>query len=260
MDRASTRILISIAAVLVCAGIWPAEAAGPWRDDRPITVGHRGTSVMADENTMAAYAAAWEQGLDVFELDPKLTADGIYVIMHDETVDRTTNGHGKVADLTLAEIKQLRTTSGQEVPTFKEALDFAAAKGMGVYLDLKSPPPDEGALLVAMVKEAGMTDRVIAGCWQKQTCRMIEAREPAISTCVGWPWPALTLGSAARLGADAVGTLRQLASSAAVKAAHRRHLRVITMPINDEAQLSKFKARGIDALQTDDPRLVAAPR
>jgi glycerophosphoryl diester phosphodiesterase len=247
-------------AVLAIGSALPAGAAGPWRDDRPITVGHRGTGVLADENTMAAYEAAWKAGLDVFELDPKLTADGVYVIMHDDTVDRTTTGHGKVAELTLAEIQQLRTASSQQVPTLEEALRFAAAKGMGVYLDLKSPPPDGGAQLVALVAAAGMTDRVIAGCWQKQACAMIEAREPAISTCVAWPWPALPFGQAQRLGADAVGTLRQLASSPAIRAAHRHHLRMITMPLNTPAEIQKMKARGLDGLQTDDPRLLATPR
>ena len=230
--------------------------AGPWREDGPTTVGHRGTRELADENTMAAYRVAWEHGLDVFECDPKLTADGVYVLMHDDTVDRTTDGSGKVSDLTLAEVKKLRTRSGQEVPTLEEALAFARAHGMGVYLDLKSPPADGGELLVRTIAAAGLTERVIVGCWHQETCRMMEAREPALSTCIAWPWPALTFGQAQRLDADAVGTLRGLASQWAIDRAHRHGLRMITMPINDPAELKKFKARGLDGLQSDDPRLL----
>jgi glycerophosphoryl diester phosphodiesterase len=216
--------------------------------------------VLADENTLAAFHIAWEHGLDVFECDPKLTADGVYVIMHDDTVDRTTNGSGKVSELTLGEIKVLRTAGGEEVPTLEETLRFARDHGMGVYLDLKSPPPDGGVELARLLAETEMTERVIVGCWHQATCRMMEAQEPALSTCISWPWPALTFSQARRLGADAVGTLKGLASASALRRAHRRGLRMITMPINDLDQLHKLKARGLDGLQSDDPRLLQTVR
>jgi len=250
-----SRTLIILTAIFLLSAAGDGKAT-PWRDDRPITVGHRGTTVLADENTMAAYQIAAEYGLDVIECDPKLTQDGVYVIMHDDAVDRTTNGHGRVADLTLAEIQELRTASGHEVPTLEQVLLFARDHDLSVYLDMKSPPADQGALLVKLLEDTGMTERVIAGCYHQKTCRMIEERNPKISTCVSWPWPVVTLGQAKRLGADTAGTLRGLASRGAVKRAHRQGLHMITMPINSKAELDKFKTRGLDALQSDDPRLL----
>lgn len=247
---AATLLLLLVLAV---AG---AARASPWLDSRPITVGHRGTTIIEDENTMASYQAAVDHGLDVIECDPKLTADGVYVIMHDDTVDRTTDGSGAISSMTLEEVRELRTASGHQVPTLEEVLVLARDYDMSVYLDMKSPPPDGAALLVGLIEDLGMTDRVIVGCWRKKTCRMVEARDPKISTCVSWPWPALTMGQAERMGADAIGTLRGLASKWAVRRAHQRGLRVITMPINDPDELIEFKARGLDALQSDDPRLL----
>jgi glycerophosphoryl diester phosphodiesterase len=241
---------------VVFIGIAGPALGSPWRSDRPITVGHRGTRVLADENTMAAFAAAYENGLDMFEVDPRMTRDGVYVIMHDPTVDRTTNGHGKVADLTLSQIEELRTASGQEVPTLQQALAFAKSHHMGVYLDMKVPPPDGAALLVKLVEDAGMTDDVIVGCWHNSTCRMVERRKPEISTCISWPWPMLTLEQAKASGADAVGTLKGLASKPMIRHAHRLGLRVITMPIIGAENLEKFDRRGLDALQADDPRIL----
>lgn len=234
----------------------PARAGGPWRDGRPITVGHRGTPLLADENTLEAYAMARDYGLDMFECDPRLTRDGVYVIMHDETVDRTTNGTGKVSDMTLAEIKRLRTKSGHRVPTFKEALDFARDNGMGVYIDIKEPGDDTCGLLIRTVIEAKMADRVIAGCYERKTLRAIERMAPEISTCVSWPWPAFSFADARGLGADAVGTLAGLASEDAIEKAHRNGLKVITMPINNESEVRDFLDRGLDAIQTDDPKML----
>jgi glycerophosphoryl diester phosphodiesterase len=232
------------------------STASPWRDDRPTTMGHRGTPMLEDENTMAAFKAAYDHGLDMFECDPKLTKDGIYVIMHDDTVDRTTDGIGPVSEMTFEEVRKLRTKAGHRVPTLEEALTFARERDMNVYLDIKDPPEDGGALLVKVIRDAGMTERVVAGCWHKETVRMIEEIAPEISTCISWPWPALTMGQARRLGVDAVGTLKGLASKFSIRLAHKKGLKMVTMPINTGEDLEKFNRRGLDAFQSDDPRLL----
>ncbi len=229
----------------------------PWRDDRAVTVGHRGTTLLADENTIASFEAAWRHGVDIFECDPRMTEDGVYVIMHDPDVSRTTDGEGKVKDMTLAEIKKLRTDSGHRVPTLREVLEFARAKDMGVYLDVKELPPDKAEKLVNEIEDTGMTGMVIVGCYHVLTCIWVEKLNPAISTCISWPYPALTLGQARLLGADAVGTLTGLATEPMVKLAHQYGLRVITMPVNNAEKLEELRNIGVDALQSDDPRLLA---
>lgn len=232
-----------------------AASASPWRADGPTTVAHRGTTVIADENTLAAYTAAAENGAHVIECDPRPTKDGVLVIMHDETVDRTTDGKGRVADLTLAEVKKLRTKSGHEVPTLAEALAFARERGMGVYLDMKPSPKDGGALLMKTVAEAGMTERVIVGCYDLRFASSIHRLAPTASICISWPFPA-SFALARLVGADSVGTLTELATPLAIRIAHLYGLKMVTLPINDPAKLRKMRSAGLDGLQSDDPRLL----
>lgn len=89
----------------------------------PLIIGHRGASAGAPENTLAAFALAQEQGADGVELDVQFSADGQIVIMHDATVDRTTNGTGRVTDLTLAQLQALDAGAGQTIPTLDELFE-----------------------------------------------------------------------------------------------------------------------------------------
>src|SRR6056297_841327 len=90
---------------------------------------HRGASAVAPENTLAAFTAALQAGADGIELDVHLTRDGVPVVMHDETVDRTTNGSGRIRDLSHAEIDDLDAGSwfgprwrGEKIPTLEKVL------------------------------------------------------------------------------------------------------------------------------------------
>lgn len=94
---------------------------------RPLIIGHRGASAHAPENTLAAFALAIAQGADGIELDVKRCASGEVVVMHDETVDRTTNGAGKVHELSLAELRRLDAGHGERVPTLDEVFDLVAS-------------------------------------------------------------------------------------------------------------------------------------
>ena len=87
---------------------------------RPLIIGHRGASAEAPENTLAAFALAQEQGADGIELDVQLSADGWPVVIHDNTLARTTNGQGKVQQFTLAQLQALDAGEGQSIPTLDE--------------------------------------------------------------------------------------------------------------------------------------------
>lgn len=116
-------------------------------------ISHRGEHLRHPENTLAAFAEAAQVGADYFELDVRKTADGKLVLMHDATVDRTTNGKGEVAKLTFAEVRALEPA----VPTFDEALEFASGR-VGVYVDAKDISVPE---LVEHLACHGMTDNVL---------------------------------------------------------------------------------------------------
>lgn len=131
----------------------------------PYAVGmaHRGAAFQAPENTIAALDAAVDSGAHGVEVDVRTTADGVLVLMHDGTVDRTTDGTGEVSALTLAQVQALVVPSDfegvpdQRVPTFLEALEHLAPTPMVVDVDVKGATAED---MAADIRAAGMEDRV----------------------------------------------------------------------------------------------------
>ncbi len=129
-----------------------------------MVISHRGEHLSHPENTLPAFQAAIDAGADYFELDVRTTADGHLVLMHDATVDRTTNGKGRVRDLTFDQVRALDAGAkfnpkftGTKVPTFEEALALAHGK-IGVYVDSKDIAP---VALVSALENADMLDKVV---------------------------------------------------------------------------------------------------
>lgn len=113
-------------------------------NDGFIVIAHRGASAYHPENTMSAFRRAYEMGAEMIELDILLSKDGIPVAIHDETLERTTNGKGKVAELTLKELKELDAGSwfddhhiGERIPTLEEVLEFAKGK-IALNIEIKT--------------------------------------------------------------------------------------------------------------------------
>jgi glycerophosphoryl diester phosphodiesterase len=127
-------------------------------------ISHRGEHLAHPENTLPAFQAAIDAGADYFELDVRTTADGRLVLIHDETVDRTTNGKGRVRDLTFDQIRSLDAGSNfdqkfnaTKVPSLEEALALAHGR-IGVYVDCKVIAPMG---LVAALEKTDMLDKVV---------------------------------------------------------------------------------------------------
>jgi glycerophosphoryl diester phosphodiesterase len=122
------------------------------------------------ENTLGAYREAILRGFSAIEVDLRATADGHIVVMHDETVDRTTNGRGQVSELTLAEVRSLDAGSyvspefaDQKVPTFQEVLEIARESGTKVVLDIKPSPQLDNQRIVQLTEQCQATLDVIIG-------------------------------------------------------------------------------------------------
>lgn len=132
-------------------------------------IGHMGSCADRPGNTVIGVRRAAEAGAHAAEVDVRTTKDGVLVCLHDDTVDRTTDGKGKVTDLTLAEIKKLdagvkfdQRYRGERVPTLREVL--AAAKGkIGIMLDLKEESDEYAQKIVAEVREFGEPKRLVLG-------------------------------------------------------------------------------------------------
>jgi glycerophosphoryl diester phosphodiesterase len=132
--------------------------------DRVVVIAHRGEHRAHPENTLPAFQAAIDAGAGFFELDVRTTSDGRLVLMHDATVDRTTNGTGPVRQLTFEQIRALDAGAkfspqfaGTKVPSFQEALALAHGK-IGVYVDSKDIAPAD---LIAALTNADMLNSVV---------------------------------------------------------------------------------------------------
>ena len=132
------------------------------RFGRPQVIGHRGGRSFAPENTLPAFTSCFDRGGDACELDARLTADDQLVVMHDDSVDRTTDGHGRIAEMTLAEITSLRN-QGRPIPALREVFEAVRARGrLQLHVKLEEDEPRSDRLLVglaAMIGEYGFEER-----------------------------------------------------------------------------------------------------
>lgn len=235
-------------------------------------IGHRGASGHAPENTLAAFRRAVELGATCVETDLQLSRDARFVCIHDDTLDRTTSGRGPVRTRTLAELKQLDAGNwfgaqfaGERIPTLEEALAFAAATDVNLYLELK-PVSAWGAVqaLVGAIREAQAAARVVVISFDAAALQAVHEREPTLMT--GLLLDQLKPGDAAgvvqqaqRVGARQLAPRGNLVSADLLAEARHADLPVVTWTINDPAAMRRLAAAGVHGIITDYPdRLVAA--
>lgn len=150
---------------------------------RPLIVAHRGASAMAPENTLAAFRAAVELGADAIELDVQRTADGQLIVMHDPTVDRTTDGRGPLAAHSLAALKALDAGgwfgpqfAGERLPTLQEAVNVIEEKA-GLFIEIKQGPVFDDSIetaVAAVIQDAGLTARCEISSFDHFTVRRMK--------------------------------------------------------------------------------------
>ena len=220
----------------------------------PLIMAHRGGLFEADENTLKAYNIAIDRGVDIIECDPKITKDAKWIIMHDLTVERTTNGVGKISDMTFDQIRNLRTKGGETIPTFDEVLDLGKNRNVMIFVDVHVPPPNLDAFL-AIIDAHGMAGRIVINPWIKPFQIELKKKRPEIATCFPYPKPIPSLRKLKELGVDYVGTLPVFATKHMIRKCHKLGMKVVTMPINEKGKILKFAAKGLDIIQTDDPRI-----
>lgn len=168
-----------------------AEAFGKYPENtivqRPIVAAHRGVPSLSPENTMISYRLAYDLGADMIETDVQLTKDNQLVIMHDTTVDRTTNGTGRVADLTLEEIKQLdagikysEEFAGEKVPTFTEFLQAFKGQDIILLVELKGEGIEQQ--VIEEIEREGMADQIVLQSFSLESMVATNALKPEIPT------------------------------------------------------------------------------
>lgn len=225
---------------------------------------HRGASGYAPENTLAAFEMAAEMKADGVELDVQMTRDGKLIVIHDETVDRVSDGTGMVRDFTLEELKKLcpnKTHPEYEdvkIPTLQEVYELLRPTGLTVNVELKTGivlyPGIEEAVLRA-TEEMGMKDRVWYSSFNHYTVRKIKTMCPTAKTgmlyCDGIYLPA---DYAQNLETDALHpALYNLQYPNVVRSAKNKGLRIHVWTVNEPEHIKRAAESGVDAVITNYP-------
>ncbi|MEE1927249.1 glycerophosphodiester phosphodiesterase family protein [Streptomyces sp. TRM 70351] len=216
-----------------------------------LTVGHRGVMGAEPENTLRSFRRAEAEGLDVIELDLRLSADGALVVMHDALVDRTTNGTGRVSDLTLAHLRALDAGRGERVPVFDEVVDAVRTP-----LQAEIKDPAAARVLAELIERRGLHRRVRVISFHPAALRETRNLLPAlpIALVTGRSTPDAP-ETAARLGAGMVSCELRHLTAETVRRCHAAGVEVISWTVNTPHELARARALGLDGVVTDLPRI-----
>lgn len=266
--------LAIVGTVIAAVGVTPArvtagELLGTERapGETAFIAGHRGGSAAAPENTLPAVRAAIARGFDYVEVDLTLTADGHAVLMHDATVDRTTDGTGRVADLTFAQVRALDAGAwfgaeftGTRVPSADELLDVLEGSHVRAILDLKGVwTADAASALVDAVTARGLERRIAVASFDARTLAYVQARSSVVSRLVILKkLPADVTEAALEVGARGVVVDRRALARRpdVVDELHAAALRVIVYTLNTDKQWGAVTTLGVDGIVTDEPALL----
>jgi glycerophosphoryl diester phosphodiesterase len=223
-----------------------------------LNIAHRGASGSFPENTLSAFKAAIDAGADMCELDVQMTRDGVAVVIHDETVDRTTNGKGAVAAMRFVELKRLdagakfaKRFAGERIPTLEEVL--AAVKGRcALNIELKADGVESE--VCKLVREYSALGTAIVSSFDWDSLARAHQIEPALRIGVlAEEKPELMLSQAIAMDAFAVHPRFDLATAELCASAHGNGLRVYTWTVDAAEAMRALIRNGVDGIMTNYP-------
>lgn len=241
----------------------------------PLIFAHRGASAYAPENTLAAFRRAVELGAEGVELDVTLSADGVPVVIHDDTLDRTTDGRGAVARATLAQLKQLDAGfrarfgdqfAGERLPSLAEVF-VAVPPPVILNVELKrdaSPDKTLAERVVALIREHRMEARVLLSSFYYDNLQRVKRVDPALP--VGLLYAPGLAAYIVRSGLppivphEAHHPHRSLVNAGAMRWYRGRGYRVNVWTVNEAAEMRRLMGLGVDGFFTDVPDVAVRVR
>jgi glycerophosphoryl diester phosphodiesterase len=228
-------------------------------NSRPLVFAHRGGAALAPENTTTAFDNAVALGVDGLEMDVRLSQDGVVVVHHDKTLERTTRLAGPVARRTSAEL------AAAGVPTLAEVL--AAHRDVRIIVELKQNLLELARAVVGSIRAADAVDRVCVASFRRRVLRAVRAMAPSVATSasreeVRWAfyrswcrWPVTRVAYGGYQIPERAGTTR-IVSPRFVAHAHRAGLKVQVWTVNTESDARRLLDWGVDAVITDRPDIM----
>jgi glycerophosphoryl diester phosphodiesterase len=230
----------------------------------PLWIAHRGAGKLAPENTLAAFRLGAQYGYRAFECDVKLSADGVPFLLHDATLERTTDGQGIAGDLNWAELSQLdagrwhsRLYAGEPVPSLRAVASFVQRNAFALDLEIKPTPGTEahtGAVVAAEVARLwqGQPQVPLLSSFQPESLRAARDTVPELPRALLLDTlPSDAIDRALQLRCVALITNHKLMDAALVARIHAAGLRAMVYTVNQPQRAQELRAWGIDGLVTD---------
>ena len=256
--------------------------AAPWREwfaglPRPLIMAHQGGEKQWPSNTLLAFRQARRLGVDVLDMDVHLSRDGELVLMHDTTVDRTTDGHGAIGDLTWAELSRLDAGyrfslddqhfpyrgKGLRIPRLQDILQEFPDIRLGI--EIKQAPLKTAAHLAQLIRRYGAEQRVLLACFDESMMMELRRQLPQVASSatpdevrIFWLASALHLEAFTRANYQALQIPlehdgRRLVTPRLVQAAHERGIRVLPWTLDTQAEVETCRAAGADGSRSIAP-------
>jgi glycerophosphoryl diester phosphodiesterase len=221
---------------------------------RPLVISHAACGGHAPENTLSGIAAALAHGADAIEIDVQASADGVPVLMHDLTVDRSTNGSGAVAELSLEQLRTL-DAGGEPVPTLAEALTESVGRAL-LVIEIKRPGIEEE--IAAVVRDCGALNDVMVWSFFPQALESMRRVEPSLpggllvakESLSRWPQ---VRDFAVRNGIQAVSVFFAGVEGRLASECRRSGLALYAWTVDTEKEIARLIQLGIDGICTNFP-------
>ncbi|MEM2848818.1 MAG: glycerophosphodiester phosphodiesterase family protein [Candidatus Bathyarchaeia archaeon] len=216
-------------------------------------VAHRGASSYEPENTIRAIEKAIDMDADAVEVDVRLSKDHVPVVIHDETLNRTTNGSGRVDSYTSEQLKNFDAGKGEKIPLLSEVLDVVRGQ-VCLLLELKEVHASKYALRI--VENKGMLNQVVFISFYEDALKAVVEANPGTYRGIIYAKPGHFILIAKRIGCVAVMPHYRLASFKTVEFAHRLKLKVNAWTVDDLETARELVGRGVDSVTTNKPDLI----
>lgn len=216
-----------------------------------LTIGHRGVMGVEPENTLRSFVRAEQAGMDAIELDLHLSKDGALAVMHDDDVDRTTDGKGPIAEKTLAELRELDAGNGERVPVFEEVLDAVRSPLQAEIKDVAA-----ARALAEVMLRRDLVHRVEVSSFHDDAVAEIATLVPGVRTVlIASRWGNDIVDRAKAVGAASLALNLRRLSLETVEHAHGEGLHVIGWVVNTQDHLRLVRALELDGATTDYPEI-----
>jgi glycerophosphoryl diester phosphodiesterase len=228
-------------------------------------IAHRGSSARAPENTLAAFRAALDDGADGIELDARLTADGVVVVMHDDDIARTTNGEGRVSEMSFEQLPALRASGFELIPSLEEVLALVGGR-TAIVVEIKGAFGGARTISGEDVARAVLplidgVPFVLASSFDLAAVAVVRALAPSVPTAITIGRHSSldeTLSIAIAAGHSEIHLPHDVVDQAFVARAHEAGRAVVAYTVNDRARARELEEIGLDGIFSDDPAGVRA--